>query len=1000
MQEFTLIFKGDRQGVEDNLKKFFPIINNFENEIIIISKDFTEKKLGIENKEIFIWDEDIPVYNLEKFCRLISKYENFILVDQFIELNDEDIYKLYEVFKKHKEKSGIKFFHKFHIVNGEYFTKSLPFLQGNSDENCSYEENDKLIIDNNFFIKNNDFQSIIYKFLQYGEYEALTKWFKFNINTENINEILCNLEDVKITFFEKNIMEINENIIKYNFFPEDYLIMLLIQNKIITNNKNITDKNLRKWLSKINFDKEKLFLSYLMHFLKRDFSLLIEFLKILPMETLKNYLEFQFRKYKRNAFDIVNFIDINIIQKEIKKTNNKDIKIYYQILKQYISTNINLTCELEERTIIPKLFANFGNTIIYMYNYFTDELAEEEKKLALKIDEASKCYIRGEKERTYEILEDASKLIKELEYFIRLQIIGSRLDAGKHDYKLSICMIVKNEEKNLERCLESIKPLLDSGLAELIVVDTGSEDLTVEIAKKYTKKLYYFPWNNNFSEARNYSISFARGEYIFILDADEEVEKEEVKKIIEYFSSEEYKNYKTISIKVKSFTGNDKENFGIAHQMLFFKNEPVFYYYGKIHNQPYAFPPKKDLDIEILHYGYIMSDEEIKERKFRRTAGLLKREIAEKIDFVYYWYQLSVSYSMHGDLKEAYKISKAMLKIINKDYKEEYLMYLNFAAKTMFDMDYYDECIDFIDSIMNINQENIDLFYFKGFSYYKNKNFKEAVEVLEKFLQLLENFSRLKISKDERMVFYSVNKKDTVLIHLIKMYIELGEKVKIADLIKTCLSNNVVISILNDLFNYLISNNMYEELIDFYYYNINDVSTEEMFIVAFQEKIKNIEEEKQKNEMIKAFIESPYKKSFISLLKINFEKLDFDNWEKIYHINIYPNISDIEYIINLKEALKLILKQPSIRENISDSKILKYFEDYLEILLNLNNAGYSNYLSDKEKELINCIIKGYGELQKNNLRKSFEEIKVAVNKYEEMSKPIYLLLKNIFGDIN
>lgn len=116
---------------------------------------------------------------------------------------------------------------------------------------------------------------------------------------------------------------------------------------------------------------------------------------------------------------------------------------------------------------------------------------------------------------------------------------------NKYSYKLSVCMIVRDEEKFLDNCLKSLKPLLDLNLAELIIVDTGSVDKTIEIAKKYTNKVYFKEWNNNFSEARNYSISLAKGEYIFIMDADQEMEENEVNKLIKFFSSNEYKNFNT-----------------------------------------------------------------------------------------------------------------------------------------------------------------------------------------------------------------------------------------------------------------------------------------------------------------------------------------------------------------------------------------------------------------------------------------------------------------------
>ncbi len=85
--------------------------------------------------------------------------------------------------------------------------------------------------------------------------------------------------------------------------------------------------------------------------------------------------------------------------------------------------------------------------------------------------------------------------------------------------RLSLCMIVKDEKENLSRCLESAKPYVD----EIIVVDTGSQDGTPEIALLYGAKVYYFKWCDDFSAARNFSLSLASGDWILVLDADEEL---------------------------------------------------------------------------------------------------------------------------------------------------------------------------------------------------------------------------------------------------------------------------------------------------------------------------------------------------------------------------------------------------------------------------------------------------------------------------------------------
>jgi glycosyltransferase involved in cell wall biosynthesis len=95
---------------------------------------------------------------------------------------------------------------------------------------------------------------------------------------------------------------------------------------------------------------------------------------------------------------------------------------------------------------------------------------------------------------------------------------------------ISLCLIVKNEEETLARCLDSSKELVD----EIIVVDTGSNDKTREIAGRYTDKVYDFPWINDFSAARNFSFSKGTMDYLMWLDADDVILEEDRVKFLSF----------------------------------------------------------------------------------------------------------------------------------------------------------------------------------------------------------------------------------------------------------------------------------------------------------------------------------------------------------------------------------------------------------------------------------------------------------------------------------
>lgn len=94
---------------------------------------------------------------------------------------------------------------------------------------------------------------------------------------------------------------------------------------------------------------------------------------------------------------------------------------------------------------------------------------------------------------------------------------------------ISLCMIVKNEEVHLARCLDSVAKLVD----EIIIVDTGSTDRTTEIASAYTQNVYSYPWKDDFSDARNYSFSKASMDYCMWMDADDVLEETEWDKFLQ-----------------------------------------------------------------------------------------------------------------------------------------------------------------------------------------------------------------------------------------------------------------------------------------------------------------------------------------------------------------------------------------------------------------------------------------------------------------------------------
>ena len=164
---------------------------------------------------------------------------------------------------------------------------------------------------------------------------------------------------------------------------------------------------------------------------------------------------------------------------------------------------------------------------------------------------------------------------------------------------ISVCMIVKNEEKVLKRCLESLRGLWE----ELIIVDTGSADRTKEIAGEYTDKIYDFPWTDNFSDARNFSFSKATCDYIYAADADEVLDEENRNKF--WVLKEALTEDSEIEI-VQMYYGNQLSqdsiyNFDKEYRPKLYKRLRHFVWQEPIHEAVRLEPVVFDSEIIIWH---------------------------------------------------------------------------------------------------------------------------------------------------------------------------------------------------------------------------------------------------------------------------------------------------------------------------------------------------------------------------------------------------------------
>lgn len=162
---------------------------------------------------------------------------------------------------------------------------------------------------------------------------------------------------------------------------------------------------------------------------------------------------------------------------------------------------------------------------------------------------------------------------------------------------VSVCMIVKNEERNLARCLDCLTDFAD----EIIIVDTGSTDKNKEIAANYTGKIYDFEWINDFAAARNHAFSFATMDYIYTADADEIIDKDNQKKLMQLKQA----LLPEIEI-VQMYYANQLEygttyNYDRELRPKLFKRLRQFVWHDPVHETVVVDPVVYNSEIDIIH---------------------------------------------------------------------------------------------------------------------------------------------------------------------------------------------------------------------------------------------------------------------------------------------------------------------------------------------------------------------------------------------------------------
>ncbi len=399
--------------------------------------------------------------------------------------------------------------------------------------------------------------------------------------------------------------------------------------------------------------------------------------------------------------------------------------------------------------------------------------------------------------------------------------------------KISQCMIVKNEEHNLQTSLGNLKGIVH----EQIVVDTGSTDNTVEVAQALGATVYHFEWIHDFAAAKNFAIEKATGDWIIFLDADEYFSEEDAQKIPK--AIEVAQKGKTIGImcEIANIDRNHKL-IGTGQQMRIFRNRKDLRYQGKIHEHISSkrsdFKHTNVLGLTIWHTGYD-AQIAVNLNKGQRNLEMLLKEYADDPDNYMLIHYIGESYIALSRWDEAlqlfYKI-RDLYPDANKNIR--YITHTNIMdlhskmnlLPQKAEIDFEKACKEFSDVP--------DFYMCMGIVYRNNSEYDKAIVCLEKYIEINE-------VKENRVIDRTIGLLADAQVELMNLYLitkNLPNVVKKAVLLLQY--NKFDIKTLSILLKILVAHEKIDDVISFiqkiYYFD----NLKEKYLIYSTAKVNNL----------------------------------------------------------------------------------------------------------------------------------------------------------------
>jgi glycosyltransferase involved in cell wall biosynthesis len=320
-------------------------------------------------------------------------------------------------------------------------------------------------------------------------------------------------------------------------------------------------------------------------------------------------------------------------------------------------------------------------------------------------------------------------------------------DQSTKDPKVTLAMMVKNEEAHIADCLESMKDHVD----EIVVVDTGSTDKTVEICESYGAKVYHHKWEDSFSVARNHVISHVETPWLIQMDADEVMEADSASKVRDVVRSTHSSNENLIHLVMVNQGKDAIEATSVVNTGKIMRVIPSLHFKNRVHNKLVCPGGVRQTNLTIIHHGYDLPDQKTMTDKKNRTTRLLLMQSAEQPEDCETHHYLCIQYLRSDAWDDAIRIGEKAAGLWEKyePYSQLRLLTIHVVA-----MAYYQKAalektfelqrplfmtsVDWSKKALVIYPDYLDSNNLLSSIYFAIKDHKECWKYGEKYLQICD----------------------------------------------------------------------------------------------------------------------------------------------------------------------------------------------------------------------------------------------------------------------